>query len=552
MATVELLALQIIQFASLCHTAVLRPNIVLLFPDQWRFDWADNYYNEDLYLHTPTFSAVARNGTRFVNTAVCSPTCAPSRACIAAGRGYGDTGVKGNENDYPVNQTTIYNLMQKAGYWVMMAGKDDLTKPNGVGMEGDYRQKDLGFSDQRRCIGKRAIHKTYPNVTDPYGTYLSTHDFTEDNVTKSEYKNVHHCNKKCNSNNACPEPLAIHDESYQDNWITTRTLKMMDDIPDNTPWFVQVNWAGPHPPFTILESMMEEMENRTFPFPMGCKKNKTDMAMMRMNYAAEIENLDVQFSRILDRVRSMGQYENTVICISSDHGEMLGDYNAFLKAVPWVASTNVPLVCMGPDIERGQIIETYISNMDLAGTFLDYTGSQMEEEMTTMSLRPFLNGTWNDEVNMYRDYVSSGLHKWRAVIQDINETVTWKFICCKGQCPGRSFKAKNGFVQLLFNIKKDLYEENDLFANHQDVADEMRELLPSGFCVVDSVFPDIAFTLIVMTPVLVALLLLIGALNKIAKWSYSWWKLTESNGLVHFKDFVIDNGCNETTALIQP
>merc|ERR1712130_117559 len=119
---------------------------------------------------------------------------------------------------------------------------------------------------------------------------------------------------------------------------------------------------------------------------------------------------------------------------------------------------------------------------DLAGTFLDYAGSQMEEEMTTVSLRPFLNGTWDDDQNEYREYVSSGLHKWRAVIQDINDTVTWKLICCKGQCGDRKFKEVDDVVELLFNVKEDLHEKKNVIAHHHDVRNRMSKLLPPGFC----------------------------------------------------------------------
>ena len=73
-----------------------RPNIVLLITDQWRFDWADQYYVNNLSIKTPTFDSIVKNGTRFVNTCVGSPVCAPSRACIAAGKEYDHTRVWSN------------------------------------------------------------------------------------------------------------------------------------------------------------------------------------------------------------------------------------------------------------------------------------------------------------------------------------------------------------------------------------------------------------------------------------------------------------------------
>merc|ERR1712154_104140 len=119
----------------------------------------------------------------------------------------------------------------------------------------------------------------------------------------------------------------------------------------------------------------------------------------------------------------------------------------------------------------------------MGGTMLDFTETPIIENMTTVSLKPFLNGTWKDDNHKYRKYVSSGLSNWRMVVQQINTTTTWKFICCQGQCPGRKFSEKNGLVQLLFNIKEDLYEENNLEDSYPTVVDEMKPLLPPNFCV---------------------------------------------------------------------
>ena len=67
-----------------------RPNILLMFPDQLRYDWgglANNpYYSRaNLPLKTPNFDKLALNGVRFTRAVVAAPVCAPSRACLAAG-----------------------------------------------------------------------------------------------------------------------------------------------------------------------------------------------------------------------------------------------------------------------------------------------------------------------------------------------------------------------------------------------------------------------------------------------------------------------------------
>jgi hypothetical protein len=75
-----------------------QPNILLFFPDEWRYDWGglknNPYYTADtLPLRTPHFDWVAGTGTRFTRAYVGAPVCAPSRACLASGRQYDQQGL---------------------------------------------------------------------------------------------------------------------------------------------------------------------------------------------------------------------------------------------------------------------------------------------------------------------------------------------------------------------------------------------------------------------------------------------------------------------------
>ncbi len=68
------------------QTAKARPNILLLFPDQHRFDWTE--FNKSLPVRMPNLDSLAQRGVRFTNAVVASPLCAPSRACLASGKEY--------------------------------------------------------------------------------------------------------------------------------------------------------------------------------------------------------------------------------------------------------------------------------------------------------------------------------------------------------------------------------------------------------------------------------------------------------------------------------
>eukprot|EP01083_Nonionella_stella_P121205 364099_1 len=469
-------------------STTVRPNIVLLFPDQWRFDFMNNGLSDiSLQLRIPTIDEIVRNGTRFVHAIVASPICAPSRSCLAAGKEYDYAGVPSN-TAFPENQSTIYNLLSDNGYWVMTAGKDDLFKGHGCGKDGRYRQKELGFNAQRRCKGKQGVISPYPRPNDPYSVYLQRHIYNGTNQTEFDilYQYFQSFGEHDRLGHVCREPIALPDASYQDNWITDQTLEMLGEAPTNMPWFLQVNWAGPHPPFFITQSMEKSAQNRKLPNAMHAAHsnynlNVDDVMLARRNYVAQIENLDTQIAKVIDKLRDLGEYDNTLFCFSSDHGEMLGDFGVWCKGKPWVSSTNVPLVCMGPGVKRNNIIYKYVTNMDMAATFLDYANTKLNSDMTIVSLRPFLDGAWTDQQNEYRNHVLSGYRHWRMVVQHVNASVIWKFICCQGKCRGEGTRELAKY-NLLFNVVEDLYEEHNVGELYPDIMNQLRSLIPRNFC----------------------------------------------------------------------
>eukprot|EP01084_Bolivina_argentea_P029560 54887_1 len=471
------------------NSAIANPNILLLLPDQWRFDW---FVNSD-FLDIPTMRSIQSNGVWFQNTVVGSPTCVPSRCTLAAGMEYHELEIWGNNFNFPDNIITFYKLLQDNNYWTMTAGKDDLTKVHGVDVNGKYRENDLGFSDSARCLGKLDLNHKYPNIVDPYSMYLSNQYEIHNGVNKSHYEIINECYKSCNTIQDCSIPCEISkysNISYQDNWITYKSLQLLDNaVTQNKSWFLQVNFAGPHVPYMITKRIKDifTKTDKSYPLPIKYKEinttNRKNVDRSREQYAATIENLDEQFKIIINKLKDLNEYDKTVICVSSDHGDILGDMDDFGKFQPWVQATNVPLICSGPGIIKNRIIKTQIEFIDLSATFLELTNSNKSNSMTTVSLKPFLNGIWNDNNNMYRDYIISGYNPWKLIIKTIDEIV-WKYICCspKEKCGNQRFKYysyHNGSnINLLFDITNDLYELNNVANENPDIVKTMNKLLP--------------------------------------------------------------------------
>jgi hypothetical protein len=511
--------------AAASSAAAAPPNFLLLFPDQLRGDWAGSLEGMSA-LRMPTLEALAAGGTRFRQAFVPAPVCAPSRACLAAGREYDEAGVASNfANDYPINQTTFYTLLKQAGYHTMTTGKDDLTKATGPNINGTFHAAELGFVDFLRVKGKDDVKGASPS--DPYGEYLLEHTTTDPasgkNVTLWDvYNSVDNscCSTVPGASGGyfCEDPTIMPTPAYEDNFVAGLALELLDRKPAGVPWFLQISFPGPHPPFIVTEAMINTTKSEDFPAAVDNPQlSRADNEAIRQLYAAELENLDALFARVLAKVDALGERDNTVVIVASDHGEMLGDHSDWGKTMPWQGSASVPLIVSAPalGVKAATVVQgTPFATMDIAGTVLELAGTAPVAGMTTTSFANVLKGAPGSAYA--RPFVSSGLANWRAVVKTEGPAM-YKYICCKGACPGQPSNATGagevarGFVdeewslrarraaddaaggaaaataasltRLLYDVAADPYDTNNILAAHPSVGAELEKLLPAGFCV---------------------------------------------------------------------
>lgn len=382
-----------------------RPNLLLLVPDQLRFDWTEA--NPAVPVRTPNLTRLAARGTRFERAYCASPLCAPSRACLASGREYDRCGVPDNSLNYPLTQTTYYQLLRDAGYHVMGCGKFDLHKPEpSWGIEGQHLLSEWGFTAGIDSAGKwDAIRWGVEEPTDPYMHHLHVTNRVQTHSDDFE-------RRRAIGTFLATFPTPLPAESYCDNWISAQALRLLDEAPAEKPWHLVVNWAGPHEPVDITGEMDEWYRDATFPQPNRNTEYPADKHVaIRRNYSAMIENLDQWVGKILEAVEARGELDNTIVMFTSDHGEMLGDHDHWMKRHPYEASAGVPLVAAGPGMTPGQNSDALVSVMDIAATFLDYAGLDIPREMDSRSFRRLLEG----ETDAHRDVLLSGINPWRAI-----------------------------------------------------------------------------------------------------------------------------------------
>jgi len=428
-----------------------RPNILLFFPDQWRPDWT--CFTPGIDVRTPNLERLAGRGVRFTHAVVPSPLCAPSRACLAAGREYENCRVASNQFDYPADAPTVYGRLRDAGYHVMGCGKLDLhKKAKDWGLDGRRRMKEWGFSDMIDNAGKGdAVNSGVVTPKDPYMAMLHRRNLAAAHVQDFRRR----------KNYSVTSPTPLPDDAYCDNYVGSNAMELLGRAPRNAPWFMAINFTGPHAPMDITASMEPAVRGRRFAPARGNKEfDAATHERIRQNYTAMVENLDRWLGRMVDGIRSRGELERTLIVVSSDHGEMLGDHGLWGKSVPWQESIGVPLVAAGPGVKAGRVVNGPATTLDLTATFLDYGGAEPLPAMESRSLRAQFEGRGKAR----REFVRSGLGPWRTVTDG-----RYKLMTGYGEKPRR-----------LFDLRDAPDEERDIAESKPRVADRLEKFIRSA------------------------------------------------------------------------
>ncbi len=141
-----------------------------------------------------------------------------------------------------------------------------------------------------------------------------------------------------------------------------------------------------------------------------------------------IKQADDQMGRLFDWMEKTGRMEDTMIVLTSDHGDFLGDHWMGEKTFFQDASTKVPLIIYDPSPEadgtRGTVSDALVESIDLAPTFVDVAGGEIAVHILEgQSLLPILHGqekeTLRDVVICEFDYSASPIaDKLNASVRD--------------------------------------------------------------------------------------------------------------------------------------
>ena len=137
-------------------------------------------------------------------------------------------------------------------------------------------------------------------------------------------------------------------------------------------------WAEPHDP----QSPVGEVDPRW-------------LRRARAGYYGHMTHIDHQLNRFLEVLHEFRLRENTYVCFTSDHGELMGDHHLFRKSLPYEGSARVPLLLKGPrdaGITPGITPTEAAELRDVMPTLLDCAGLPIPEGLDGRSLLPLARG----------------------------------------------------------------------------------------------------------------------------------------------------------------
>lgn len=454
----------------------MKYNILLLMPDQHRGDWMpypqeirNGMGVERMPLRTPILNRLMEEGVTFLNASTPAPLCAPARACLALGCGYAGCRVKNNDIDMDASQKTFYNVLQENGYQVCGVGKLDLHKASHrwAGENGMtpliYA---LGFTQGTDSGGKMDVvnYGRFEERCEPYMRFLAETGWKEQHVADMLGRGKR------------TDPTPLPDYAYNDNFIASCALREVDRLSAEKPFFMQVNFAGPHAPFDVTKRMRESVAEREFDLPaLPGDEMPGNIGALRQNYAAMIENLDRNCSAILNRLEERGLLENTVVIFASDHGEMLGDRGMWAKCVPYQGSVHIPLVVSLPGGRRGVFSRAPVSLEDLAATALELAGAEGAADFPgSVSLLPVLRG----EKESVREYTVSSLED--IIIKGRRK---YEGFSCIQNGRYKYIRFQSGREEL-YDLESDPHETQDLSSRLPQITKKLGRILSqsSGSC----------------------------------------------------------------------
>ncbi len=350
-----------------------QPNVLLISTDHWPAALLGAAGHATI--ETPTLDQLAANGVRFSNAYAECPVCIPARRTLMTGTPPRVHGDRVFLTDAPMPALpTLAQTFRNAGYQAYAVGKLHV-----------YPQRDrIGFDD----VILAEEGRPQLGAIDDYELWLGEEGLPGQSFAHGMSNNEYGW-----------RPWHLDERHHVTNWATQQMARMIRRRDPTRPGFWFLSYCHPHPPLAPLQSYLERYrdvtpaapvwgewarERAALPYALQAIRDhhlvadERAIAQIRRAFYALCTHIDHQLRLVIGTLREEMILDNTVICFTSDHGDMLGNHGLWAKRLFYEDSANVPMLLMGrrgdDRVGYGRVDDRLVGWQDIMPTLLDLAG----------------------------------------------------------------------------------------------------------------------------------------------------------------------------------
>jgi arylsulfatase A-like enzyme len=399
------------------------PNVVLIVTDDLGYGDVGSYGAPDA--KTPNIDRLAKEGVRLTDFYANGSTCTPTRAALVSGRYQQRVELEvplgsGVDTGLPATGRSLPQLLKQSGYATGLIGKWHLGYkpefgPNAHGFDYFFGFKS-GYIDYYQHTAGDGMEDLFENET------------------------------------------PAHVDGYMTDLITARSVRFIERNAQRR-FFLEIAYNAPHWPYQVPDhpSVAKDDARHLQPYEAGTST--------RQDYVAVLERADRGIGAVLGALDQLGLARNTLVIFTNDNGGEWLSRSAPLfhrKWTLWEGGIRVPAILRWPgQIPAGRTSRQVGITMDLTASILAVTNTAVppDTRLDGINLLPILSGRAPGvERTLFWRINDAGLRQ-RAV-----RSGDWKVMV-------------DGGATMVFDLKTDIGERNDLARERQDVAQRLRPLI---------------------------------------------------------------------------
>ena len=394
-------------------------HVLLITLDQFRADCLGSAGHP--VVRTPNLDRLAASGVRFARHYSQASPCAPGRAALYTGTYQMNNRVVANGTPLDQRFDNIAKAGLRAGYRPALFGYTDqsIDPREATGPDDPRMQSYTGVLPGFEPV----VH--LPDDHLPWLTWLAERGHTDLGTGYDALGTEHE------------RPAEVSVSAF----LTEQFLDWLGARPAGEPWFAHLSFLRPHPPYAAaghFATMYDPAEvGQPTPPPApdvrhplhdgviamtGAPDDETELRHIRAQYFGMISEVDAQLGRIWDALDAAGLWDDTLVVVTADHGEQLGDQGLLQKVGYFEESHHILCLVRHPHHPEahGTIVAEFTENVDVMPTICDAMGVPVPAQCDGLPLTPFLAGTtppwWRTAAHWEYDwryiFIDGSAHDW--------------------------------------------------------------------------------------------------------------------------------------------